>query len=44
MSVNLLMFNPTTTNFLLLDLPKQLAKADKPSFLVQPDVSLSNVT
>ena len=43
MSANLLMLNPSKTDFLLLGLPKQLSKVNNPSLLVHPDVSLSPV-
>ena len=41
MSANLLMLNPSKTDFLLIGLPKQLSKVANPSLSVSPDVSLS---
>jgi hypothetical protein len=35
------MLNPSTSNFLLVALPRQLSKVDNPSLWVHPDVSLS---
>ena len=41
MSANLLMLNPSKTDFLLIGLPKQLSKIQNPTLTVTPTVSVS---
>ena len=44
MSANLLMLNPSETEFLLIGLPKQLSKIENPSLSMTPTVTLSPVS
>jgi hypothetical protein len=44
MSANLLMLNPSNTDFLLIGLPKQLSKLINPTVNVTSDVTLPPVT
>jgi hypothetical protein len=44
MSANLLMLNPSKTEFLLIGLPKQLSKIENPSLSMTPTVTLSPVS
>jgi hypothetical protein len=44
MSANLLMLNPSKTEFLLIALPKQLSKIENPSLSVTASVNLSPVS
>ena len=41
MSANLLMLNPSKTDFLIIGLPKQLSKVHNPSLSITPTVSVS---
>ena len=43
MSANLVMLNPSKTDFLLIGLPKQLSKFNNPTMNVTSDVTLSPV-